>query len=639
MPHSHFTSRPVLSLERKLPMLIGGLVASALVVTLLLVRHELRGSELDAAAKRLALVVRELTQDSTGLIRQRAVDLRATAEHPTIVGFLVARSNDVSGAQYVLDLLRTPADGDLPIQLRSATGRVLAATGRTDRRDNAGALPPRGTDVVYGRIEPGAEGYTYWISAPVRYGGSVVGHITQQRRGGSRSATLDRVQQLIGGDVSLFLANEDGGDWAGIDGEVLAGAPPVTDIGRPFTYSNGADTAYLAHAERLVPTPWLLVAQTPVTEVIAGAERVTDRIALLGFMLLTLALIAAWLISRRVTRPLNELGRVADAIARGDYSRRTLVQRRDEIGRLAGSFDAMAERIESTHAELKRRFREAQQLAGELELANARLHAAIRDAEIARAHAQQASRAKSEFLATMSHEIRTPINAIVGYADLLDLRIAGPLSDDQQNYIQRIRLSSEHLISVVNDVLDFAKMESGQLRLRSEVRDARPVIEDAVSILHARAEARRIRIRTACPAGANFLGDSHRVQQVLLNLLSNALKFTHEGGSVSVVCEQRESRGVGVDEDASRRTSWTCISVADDGPGIPPDQIGPIFEPFVQGASGYTRPHGGTGLGLAISRSLARMMGGDLTVESEIGRGSTFTIWLLDPSPAAVAAG
>ena len=133
---------------------------------------------------------------------------------------------------------------------------------------------------------------------------------------------------------------------------------------------------------------------------------------------------------------------------------------------------------------------------------------------------------------------------------------------------------------------------------------------------------------------AVFLGDAHRVQQILLNLLSNALKFTAEGGSVTVECELRESRGCGDFSDS--RTTWTCISVRDDGIGIAPDQIGPIFEPFVQGTRGYTRTHGGTGLGLAISRSLARMMEGDLTVESELGRGSTFTVWL--PHPASTAA-
>src|SRR5690606_7885819 len=207
------------------------------------------------------------------------------------------------------------------------------------------------------------------------------------------------------------------------------------------------------------------------------------------------------------------------------------------IGRLARSFDAMAARVDGTHAELQRRFREAQALAAELELANARLQAAIGDAENARTDAQQASRAKSEFLATMSHEIRTPINAIIGYTDLLDLRIAGDLTDQQHNYVERIRMSSEHLTSVVNDVLDFAKIESGQMRIGREVRPARVSIDGAVTMLQAKASEKKIRITVKAPVETVYLGDAQRVQQVLLNLLSNALKFTQPGGRVTIECD------------------------------------------------------------------------------------------------------
>ncbi|HEX2167049.1 MAG TPA: ATP-binding protein [Longimicrobiales bacterium] len=198
-------------------------------------------------------------------------------------------------------------------------------------------------------------------------------------------------------------------------------------------------------------------------------------------------------------------------------------------------------------------------------------------------------------------------------------------------------MSSEHLTSVVNDVLDFAKIESGQMRISRDVQSARASIDSAISMLQARASEKKIRVTVSSAIEAVFLGDAQRVQQILLNLLSNALKFTPERGSVVITCEHRESRGFGEHVGADSRTAWTCISVRDDGIGIAADQIGPIFEPFVQGAGGYTRPHGGSGLGLAISRSLARMMDGDITVESEPGAGSTFTLWLPHPSTAAAA--
>ena len=631
MPKPRTAPRSVLSLERKLPILIGGLVTGALVAMLLFVQWELRASALQAASERLPIVGSQLAESLREVIAQRASKYEAVAREPLLVEYLNGASSDAYAVRRLLESLQSPVELDLPVQLRNATGRVTAASGTMPAAGEraAGAEPPRGDRVLYGGFDVSTHGPGYWVSVPVWEGGSIIGHITQRRSIGG--AGVDRLEGLVGGDVEFSLAHVSGGEWAGLDGSLLSGVPRVALNDEPFNYTRDDGAEYLAYTRLLHDTPWLLVTHMPMSAVTARTDHVLKRLGMVGAFLLALGLLAAWFVSRSVTRPLSQLGGVADAIAAGDYSRRAHMDRVDEIGRLARSFDAMAARVDGTHAELERRFREAQALAGELELANARLHAAIRDAENARTDAQHASSAKSEFLATMSHEIRTPINAIIGYTDLLDLRIGGTLTEQQQNYVARIRMSSEHLTSVVNDVLDFAKIESGQMRISRDVRAARASIDSAVSMLQARANEKNIRVTVAGAVEAVFLGDAQRVQQILLNLLSNAIKFTPAGGTVAVECDYRESRGFGEDDSATR-TAWTCIAVRDNGIGISPDQIGPIFEPFVQGTGGYTRPHGGTGLGLAISRSLARMMEGDLTVESEAGSGSTFTLWLPHPS-------
>ncbi|HEX6306984.1 MAG TPA: PAS domain S-box protein [Longimicrobiales bacterium] len=261
-----------------------------------------------------------------------------------------------------------------------------------------------------------------------------------------------------------------------------------------------------------------------------------------------------------------------------------------------------------------------------IEEANARL--AQRTVE-----AESANRTKSEFLATMSHELRTPINAIMGYTDLLDAEIAGALNDAQRDHLRRISASSRHLLGLVEDVLDLAKIDAGRITV---VREPAPVlvpVRAAIDLITPQAHERDLVIGNRCrpDAEARFMGDSDRVQQILVNLLSNAIKFTEPGGSITVHCAFLRSPDDGAHLDGAG--PWVAIMVDDTGIGIAPDQVAAVFEPFVQAETGPTRRKGGTGLGLTISRQLARLMGGDLTVVSTPGRGSCFKLWLQAADP------
>jgi PAS domain S-box-containing protein len=270
-----------------------------------------------------------------------------------------------------------------------------------------------------------------------------------------------------------------------------------------------------------------------------------------------------------------------------------------------------------------------------LALENARL---FQEADRARALAEAANRAKSQFLANMSHEIRTPINAIIGYADLLEMELAGPLTPGQCNQVGRIRASGDHLLTLVNDVLDLAKVESGSLKVRRERSSLRASVREALSLVAPQADARGVRLVEAdgCSPGAAYCGDEDRVRQVLVNLLSNAVKFTGQGGTVKVACGVTDAPDREAHLEAEGR--WIRVDVEDTGIGIPADRLAVVFDPFVQVESGYTRKSGGTGLGLTISRQLARLMGGDLSARSRPGEGSCFTLWLPHaPDPAAAA--
>ena len=277
-------------------------------------------------------------------------------------------------------------------------------------------------------------------------------------------------------------------------------------------------------------------------------------------------------------------------------------------------------------AEMARR--EAQSLADRLQTANEDLARALQSANEARAFAESANRSKSEFLATMSHEIRTPINAIIGYTQLLTMGIVGPVNEEQGMQLARIASSGEHLRGLIDDILDLSRIEAGRLTVGSEVGVAARAVTPAIELVRPLAAAKNVALADRCQGDpdALFFGDAHRVQQVLVNLLSNATKFTPEGGRISVQCGTMQHPRV--DLEARSTSGWTYLAVEDNGIGIPPEMLERIFQPFVQGEGGYTRTHPGTGLGLTISRRLARLMGGDLTVESVQGEGSRFTLWL-----------
>jgi PAS domain S-box-containing protein len=245
------------------------------------------------------------------------------------------------------------------------------------------------------------------------------------------------------------------------------------------------------------------------------------------------------------------------------------------------------------------------------------------EAERRRAEAEGANAAKSQFLSTMSHELRTPLNAIGGYTELLTLGLRGPLTDAQRHDLDRVRLANQHLMSLVTDILNFVRVDAGHIEYRPADVELASIVGDLESLIGPQLVAKGVAFdHDACAPDAPgephlVRADPEKLRQVLLNLLSNAVKFTESGGRVSIACDVDAEVGV------------VRVRVRDTGRGIPPDQLERIFEPFVQVDRHRTHEsQQGVGLGLAISRELARGMDGELTAESVVGEGSTFTLTL-----------
>lgn len=297
--------------------------------------------------------------------------------------------------------------------------------------------------------------------------------------------------------------------------------------------------------------------------------------------------------------PIERNGRIEDVWWTYSYS-----PVRDDDGKVAGVLVVVQETTVRV-----RLLAERERLLAESERART-------EAEEARQAAEAANRAKGDFLAVMSHELRTPLNAIGGYTELLDMGIHGPVTEDQRTALKRIRQSQQHLLGLINEVLNHTRIETGGVHYYVEEVLMAPALASAEALIAPQAQAKGLTYELAkCRDGLAVLADPEKLQQILLNLLTNAIKFTPTGGHITIGCSEQDGH--------------VAVAVSDTGIGVDSDKLASIFEPFVQINQLRTRPNEGVGLGLAISRDLARGMKGDLKAESVPGVGSTFELTLL----------
>ncbi len=642
-----------MSLERKLPLLVAAVLVATLATAVALAYHEVRNTALVAASSRIETVGRQLASTSRESITRRTALLHDVAESPAVIA-VTARSTDSIGrptpspelaaATAVMHRLVLPSDSTQAIELWSADGQLIQSLGDTPEAPLSAHDTPPTVSIPGNRVPqtvmpsdsnshflPFFEGSDhrvyYWVTMPVlSRRGRHLGWIAEQARLTQRPGADKQINNILGDHTAAYLRNQGDDFWTTLGGVPVAQPATASTLTVPrgqdtmstVTYDRPQHGGVLATATALPGTSWWLVLEVDRSAITAGARSLLIRFTLFSLLLLIIAAAISWLLIRRAVRPLVDLTDAATLMAHGDYSARVATHGTDEVGRLSTSFNEMAGEVAAAQAKLAGQVQEARRLADELDQA--------------REVAVSANKAKSTFLATMSHEIRTPINAIIGYADILDLGISGPLTPKQHESLRRIRTSSGHLLALVNDVLDLSRIESGTMRLRAASVDTRPAVDAAVAMVEPQAAAKRIRIvvKADDERAVSYTGDERGVRQALANLLSNAVKFTDAGGEILVTSVVK--RPDGSNSNLNRDLSYVAIRVSDTGIGIDADKLGKLFQPFTQleadNGNPYTRQKSGAGLGLSISRHLARMMGGDITVESRAQHGSVFTLWL-----------
>jgi signal transduction histidine kinase len=783
-------------LARKLPLLIVSVLTVVLAVSLFASYFEVKHSAESSAAERLTGLSRVLGSLIEQQVSARVAIMRRVAHDTAVANSLLHPDNKPSPSTVhaLAALSITPADTATPAELWTADGRAVGAMslqtpadaerlGNELRRESQ--LPD---SAFFGPLHHSGGRTSYLEAVPVRdVERKVIGYVVQERRFGTNPRALQPFRDIVGSGINVYLRNANNDFWVGLNGDVV-NSP--TSIDRPSdtlsTLTRGKGGRFLESTRVVRGSPFLVTVELPEQVILARPLATIRALILIALVLALIGAAAAWAMSRRLVRPLSELTGAAEWLAQGRYDRRVRVRTTDEIGRLGGAFNRMADevqassetssraldrltdsmetqaflaeasrilagsvsdetlvpdlarfcvphladycsvhvanedgslrRIETAHRDsameplvrrLVGRYQYRVDGPGEvpdvirsqqpLVLPNieiARLIATSTDPEtkrlleqvyptsflcvplvargraigamsftmttsgrvfgprdvdmagelarraavaidnsliyrrsvVLRLEAEAASNAKSDFLAKMSHEIRTPINAMMGYAELLQMGISGPVTETQFKQLERIRSSGDHLTALVNEILDLAKIEAGRMGVQPTVAKTGDAVESALSVVRPSANAKNVELASHATGDSEmeYFGDPQRVHQILTNLLSNAVKFTQPGGAIAIHC--------GLDcRPGTTFGDWASIVVTDTGVGIGPDDLERIFQPFVQVDSGYTRAQGGTGLGLTISRNLAQMMGGDITAESELGRGSQFTIWLPRP--------
>ncbi len=535
------------------------------------------------------------------------------------------------------DVFLISADGDIvwTAKREGDFGTNLDTGGHRDSelaRVVDGARTLLCADISYFEYYPPSDAQAAFLAAPVMKNGHLVGVLASQI---SNDRLFDLMQGHAGlGETGETLVAVNSGNHAVLasplrhDSEgafrkrILIGSTDFTPVQKAVLGLRGSGMALDYRGERVLAT-WRyvpamglgMVVKVDTDEVFAPIEKLKSRILTAGFVLMLGALVAGTFASRSLAVPVIQLAKATRKFAAGELNTRVAVGSQDEIGQLASSFNTMASHLEQAIGQRDTEINERRQPETDLNDHVIALESANKALEQLNISTEAANQAKSEFLANMSHEIRTPMTAILGFTDLLLDNL-----DKAENIdaVRTVKDNGNYLINLINDILDLSKIEAGKIDVERIECSAHEIVADVASLMRVRSAAKGLPlgVRFDGPLPQTIQSDPTRLRQVLINVVGNAIKFT-ETGSIRIVTRMLNEAG----EEPRLQ-----FDVIDTGIGIPDGAIEKLFLEFTQADNSTTRKFGGTGLGLTISKRLAEALGGEISVSSSVGKGSTFSI-------------
>ncbi len=725
-----------LSLRWRLPLLAVGLILAVVAAILTAAYLQIESTLVRVGSDRAQVAADQLATLLAQPAQQRLKEVQHVADAGAVWAYLSDPTPEYAAAALAeLRTLGTNARQLLEIWDADGHRRLFTASPPEAEAEfpTAVPLPIPGNgplQLIEGRIFSQVAG-TIPVTPGAQNGSHGVAGYVVVRRASAAAPNSDALARLVGAGASISVGNQDRSVWTDLSKAVPA---PLIDMSRASVveYGGGDGRRYLGATRPIAGTPWAILVSFSKGIVVAPAIAFTKRLGLIGMFFLLLSIALTVIVSRSITTPVVDLTAAAEEIAAGDYARRALVTRGDEIGRLGDAFNQMTAQVEHTYARLETQTRQLHDRERDfrsmfadspqpgwvcdreqlrfLEVNDAAIrhygyardeflamtfadlrdvavdeplaiavdqNAAIerhrlksgaiidvevaaheltfegrpaikyvandvtarrraeREAELSHLHSlrleaqnrrvQEASRLKSEFLANMSHELRTPLNSIIGFAQLLHDGEVPADAVEFKEFLSDILSSGQHLLQLINDVLDLSKVEAGRLEFNPEEVDLEETIGEVLGLLRTTIAARQQRIESVVdPAVAEAFVDRSRLKQVLYNYLSNAIKFTPDFGRI-VVRVSPEG------DDAFR------LDVQDSGIGIAADDIVRLFVEFQQLEAGAAKRHQGTGLGLALTKRLVEAQGGSVAVQSTPAVGSTFSAILPRHAPGGTA--